>query len=233
MRADCRMLRGAVAAAIVFLTVSSAAAVTTDLDFVISPNHPAAASISYAGGVGALTGSGINIGSIVGIGGPTIACTGCALSFSTGAGVPGVWAWSGGGPIVITGTTDAASGVLLSGTIGSAIVSSLGPFKVELSAYVNTVNADLAAFFGLVGGPTEQWAGYLNLSFMTPATFGNAFVVGGSSILSGDAVTYPTAVPEPASLLLVGTGVIGLIGSRLVSRRRSPHPLASTTTAGL
>jgi hypothetical protein len=148
---------------------SSAAAVTTDLDFVISPNHALGALITYGGAGGALIGSGINVSSIVGIGGPTLACTGCTLSFATGAGIPGLWAWGGGGPIAITGVTGAASGLLLSGTIDAALVSHIGSFKVELAAYVNTVNADPAAYVGLPGGPNEQWVGYLNLSFLTGA----------------------------------------------------------------
>jgi hypothetical protein len=203
--------------AFTLLMVSSAAAVTTDLSFVISPSHPLSAYVAYSGGTGALVGSGIHVSSVVGIGGPTLACAGCTLSFATGAGTPGVWAWGGGGQISITGTSGPASGTLLSGTIDSAIVSYIGSLKVELSAYVNTVDADLAAYFGLPGGPSEQWAGNLILSFLTPVSQGNPFVASGPSILIGGAITRPVAVPEPASLILVGTGMIGTL---ILARRR-------------
>src|SRR5437660_11163039 len=60
LRNGCEVLKGtATVAAFILLTTAPAAAVTTDVDFVISPNHSAAASISYAGGVSPLIGAGI------------------------------------------------------------------------------------------------------------------------------------------------------------------------------
>jgi hypothetical protein len=187
---------------------------------------PSSGSISFAGGVAPLVGSGIDVDNVVGLpGGPTLTCSGCILNFTTGA-LTGTTAttWDFGGGVtssisitgtVLNGTTVVASGSLLTGTFGMATVTNFGgTFKIANAAFDDVKDPDLLAFFGL-----PVWIPYngnFNISFMTTSTSPpGAFT--SSIVLSGDIVNTPT--PEPGTMMLLGSGLAGF--GYLARRRRN------------
>lgn len=212
------------------LFAATTARADTRLDFgVVAPTG--AGSISYSVLNGPLVASGITVDEVSGIDVPSndlvvSAITGGILAFQTGnlTGTVGtsIWLFGGGGPITITGAIPtipglAASTTLLSGTVSSAtVVNSDGVSKVSVVAFLNTVNASLASFYGLTGGPTAGYFGTVNLSFaasgLAPGTFTS------TSIDSGDIVTRP--VPEPATMAMTLTGLLFSGGYWLRRRRK-------------
>jgi hypothetical protein len=155
--------------------------------------------------------------------------TGGLLNFTTGnltGSTPTTWTFGAGpsGAMTIAGGIAglgiAAGTNLLSGTIQSATVTSGGGnnFNVAVSLFSNTVNATLAAFYGLTGG-SAPWSGNFNIGFTTSssATPPGAFSTSPNGLVqSGDVTTSP--VPEPSTMAIAGLGAIGFIGFGL--RRR-------------
>jgi len=199
------------------------------LDFGVPSINPATAMISYAGGVDPLDGVNINVVNVAGLGTSLNALTsldifGGQLNFTTGnltSSDATHWYFGAGGWLTITGAVDLnnnhvldggdlPSTTLLTGSFTSAQVVSFAPssFMVDVSFFTNTVDAQLAAFFGESGGPWVPWWGTLNDQF---AALGALPPNGFTSFLvaSGD-LTTTHKVPEPAGVALIGVMLAGL-----------------------
>lgn len=208
------------------------------LDFGVPSINDPTAQISYAGGANPLVGVNISVFNVAGLGTSLNALTsldifGGQLNFTTGnfsGSDPTHWYFGAGGWLTITGAVDLnnnhvldggdlPSTTLLSGTFTSAQVVSFAPssFMVDVSFFTNTVDAQLAAYFGESGGPWVSWGGTMNDQF---ASLGALPPNGFTSFLvaSGD-ITTTHKVPEPGSVAIIGAGLIALGVTR--RRRRS------------
>jgi hypothetical protein len=187
---------------------------------------PTAGSISYAGGATPLKGVNIRVDTVAGIGTPLnnmvlLPITGGLLNFTTGN-LTGFdqyhWNFGGGGPasIVLTGGITTLgipdNSTLLTGAVMSALVTYHADnqtFSVLDETLLDTKNDVLEKYY--YGQNYPGWLGGLNLSFIlnngNPPP--NAFA--SDLIASGDIINNQP-IPEPATMLLLGFGLIGLAG---------------------
>jgi hypothetical protein len=192
-----------------FPSISGAAV----LDFAILAQN--AGSIAYTSdSLGkTLSGTGIDVASVVGLGtplhagNPPQALTLGRLEFETT--YSDTWNFGAGGFINIYSADPSYSGLLLTGVFQSAqiISGSLNHFKLAGSSFLNWVDPDLAAYYGLTGGPTP-WSGNFGILFETPADLNQEFAT--ATIYGGGVTTAP--VPEPGTMMLLGSGLAGLAG---------------------
>jgi len=221
----------AVTLAAIVLGVAAGAQAVPVLDFVMNP--PTNGLIKYATLGGPLTGAGIEVDFVFGgLGTPETAtplnngvaatCVSCTLSFTTGNLVSAAgnqWIFDDGGNITLMGGIDFPDGTpdvpagttLFTGSWSSNVsVTDLGLLNAKLQGGVFTdiQNAALSAFYGLQGGPGFDWDGAFNLSFFALGTPPDTFF---STVLgSGDITNSPQLVPEPGTLILLGTALLGL-----------------------
>jgi hypothetical protein len=191
--------------------------------------NPPTGTLTYNGSGGSLKGTGIYFDIITGTGtaandGETLDCVGCFLSFETGANISDtapVYSWAGGGYFKLTGTakdgaTPVASGTLLEGTWHSPVIGlRIGSSFQFLGTGTDTKHTGLLDFFGL---PSVSFS-FANSELSGIATgSGSGFT---ASVTEADLTnSAPTATPEPATILLFGAGLAGLVSYRW---RRQTH----------
>lgn len=202
------------------------------LDFEIQPPHPLTASISYVGGNAPLVVFDLHVSDVIGVGlpGGTLPIVGGDLDFTTGpfSGFTATQWFFGGGPgsfITLTGAIPAIGInnpiVLLTGWFGTATVIDFGPnnnFMITGAAFQDYKACPLLDYYFPQGAP-PAFNGTLNVSFSAQGPPPGAFATASSlDIGAGNLINTP--VPVPASLLLMGSGLLGLAGFGL--RRRKP-----------
>jgi hypothetical protein len=179
----------------------------------------AGGTLTYDGLGGPAVGTDIQFVEIVGIESPlnsgvVLDCVDCVLNFVTGPNLlegPPQYTWAGGGTITLTGDVPALGlddVLLLSGsfvaTPNTPGLAASGNSALFLAIGTDTKHEALAGFYGF--GP-DNW------NFASTEIALGTFTLGESgafSAIPNQADLINAAVPEPATLLLIGSGFVGL-----------------------
>ena len=236
------LLGGLMVFAVLLSGMPVAQAVTLEIDQLIDSG-----TLSYDGSAsGALVGTGIGFDTISGSGTPSndgavLACTSCILNFSTGALISktvvpigqSTFEWEGGGSFTLIGTI-AALGIsnetLLSGTwesppsVTANIFSIFGDPVLPLTTQGFGIDSKHQAILDFFGVTTNDFQfASTNISAPDLVSFNTVTGAFSGNVSEADLTNTQlsqapsTVVPEPASLLLLGSGLLGLAAFR---RRR-------------
>jgi PEP-CTERM motif len=196
----------------------------------------AGGTLSYDGEGGPLVGTNIGFGVLAGFdtavnaGVPLFCVPSCTLDFTTGANTAegtiggGAWTWDGGGSFVLEGTlntaadgsgTEIADGTLLAGEFTGALgfVGPAGRLLVIGVGEDEKIGA-LLDFYAIPSFP--------DFRFADTEIVAAGLAVGANGSLDGtvaNADLTNTQIPEPGTLLLIGSGAAGVAMLRRWRRR--------------
>jgi len=201
---------------------------------------PSGGSYSYAGGAGALTGTGIGVENVLGT--PTPLNTGSSnelpivggvLDFTSGANTGG-WTWGSPGTLTVTGciagvtTTDTTctvadeSAVLVSDEFTSVSITAIpvsgSPLGVEFGYLQGTINSAVAAYFGISATFTSPASTGQDVLFGLPSGGPGTAFSGVTSFSPGGNLSLVSPVPEGWNLgstfgiFGLGLAIFGLAG---------------------
>jgi hypothetical protein len=104
----------------------------------------------------------------------------------------------------IAGLQDFTSGLAILDTLNAAF----GPYGYDLKSPIGPVSGGIAAY-----NPDQTF----------PTSLGNFQLTSTSGNSTFSATESPTPTPEPVSLMLIGTAVVGLVGRRFRRRTAQSH----------
>lgn len=133
------------------------------------------------------------------------------LRSGVSAGNGGTLIASGTGPVTNTPTGRSGFGYLEYTNLVSGLSVSLAPGQYWLAVVPECPNCQGRALNGDTSGLNSVGKSDLNLEYVNSPAFGQNFVALGSGFPTGSSGVY--VVPEPGSLMMLGTGIAGVIGA--------------------